>query len=263
VRAIQLVSTERGRDPRDYVLVPFGGAGPLHAAKVAEDLGISTIVVPPNPGVISAYGLVASDYTKFETVTRKMRLDDAAAEDVSDRFCEMRIRLAAQFRDMGLCGNLVYTHTLEMRFVGQAFEVPVEIEASKAEQLDAAYLADRFADAHHRVFMHGAGLDRPVEIVALRVGATLPIESLPTLERERKPPRAPEKARVFEGDGWVDCARYAAEAMAEGQAIAGPAVIEGYTATTYVPPGWSATIDAADNMVVTVIPSEARNPGRP
>jgi N-methylhydantoinase A len=76
VRAIQLVSTERGRDPRDYALVPFGGAGPLHAARIAEELGISTIVVPPNAGVISAYGLVASDYTKFDAVTRKMKLDD-------------------------------------------------------------------------------------------------------------------------------------------------------------------------------------------
>ena len=81
VRAIQLVSTERGRDPRDYALVPFGGAGPLHAARIAEELGIATIVVPPNAGVISAYGLVASDYTKFDAVTRKMKLDEAAAKE--------------------------------------------------------------------------------------------------------------------------------------------------------------------------------------
>ncbi|HJQ58765.1 MAG TPA: hypothetical protein VJ890_17790, partial [Vineibacter sp.] len=91
---------------------------------------------------------------------------------------------------------------------------------------------------------------RPVEIVALRVGATLPIDALPTLARERLPARPPEKARIFEGESWVECARYAAEAMAVGDAVAGPAVIEGYTATTYVPSGWSATIDDADNMVV-------------
>jgi len=84
VRAIQLVSTERGRDPRDYALVPFGGAGPLHAARIAEELGISTIVVPPNAGVISAYGLVASDYTKFDAVTRKMKLDEAAAKEAGN-----------------------------------------------------------------------------------------------------------------------------------------------------------------------------------
>ena len=136
VRAIQLVSTERGRDPRDYALVPFGGAGPLHAARIAEELGISTIVVPPNAGVISAYGLVASDYTKFDAVTRKMKLDDAAAKEAGRIFGEMRARLAAQFADMKLPGDLVYTHTLDMRFVGQAFEVGVEVPANRLGSLD-------------------------------------------------------------------------------------------------------------------------------
>ena len=179
MRAIQLVSTERGRDPRDYALVPFGGAGPLHAARIAEELGISTIVVPPNAGVISAYGLVASDYTKFDAVTRKMKLDEAAAKQAGKTFAEMRRRLAAQFADMKLPGELVYTHTLDMQFVGQAFEVGVEIPADKLASLDAKYIAELFADAHHRTFMHGATLDRPVEIVTLRVGATLPIGAAP------------------------------------------------------------------------------------
>ena len=208
VRAIQLVSTERGRDPRDYALVPFGGAGPLHAARIAEELGIATIVVPPNAGVISAYGLVASDYTKFDAVTRKMKLDEAAAKEAGRIFGEMRARLAAQFADMKLPGDLLYTHTLDMRFVGQAFEVGVEIPADRLGSLDAAYLAELFADAHHRTFMHGATLDRPVEIVTLRVGATLPIGAAPRLDREMLAARAPEAAKIFHGEAWIDCARY-------------------------------------------------------
>jgi N-methylhydantoinase A len=250
VRAIQLVSTERGRDARDYALVPFGGAGPLHAARIAEELGISTIVVPPNAGVISAYGLVASDYTKFDVVTRKMRLDEAAAQDAGRLFAAMRERLAAQFAEMSLPGGLDYTHTLEMRFVGQAFEVAVEIPAERLQSLDAAYLAERFADAHHRTFMHGAALDRAVEIVTLRVGATLPIGLPPRFDRERLAPRDPEKAKVFHNEAWIDCARFAAEALSAGQRIEGPAVVEGYTATTWVPPGWTAELDPADNMVL-------------
>ena len=194
VRAIQLVSTERGRDPRDYALVPFGGAGPLHAARIAEELGIATIVVPPNAGVISAYGLVASDYTKFDAVTRKLKLDEAAAQEAGRIFGEMRARLAGQFADMKLPGDLLYTHTLDMRFVGQAFEVGVEIPADRLGSLDAAYLAELFADAHHRTFMHGATLDRPVEIVTLRVGATLPIGAAPRLDRETLAARAPESS---------------------------------------------------------------------
>ncbi|HSI01353.1 MAG TPA: hydantoinase/oxoprolinase family protein [Reyranella sp.] len=250
VRAIQLVSTERGRDPRDYALVPFGGAGPLHAARIAEELGISTIVVPPNAGVISAYGLVASDYSKFDAVTRKMKLDETAAKDAAGTFAEMRNRLAAQFADMKLPGELQYTYTLDMRFVGQAFEVGVEIPADRVASLDAKYVGGLFADAHHRTFMHGATLDRPVEIVTLRVGATLPIGAAPRLDRETLEPRAAEMTRVFHGDAWIDCARLAAEALTSGQRIDGPAVIDGYTATTWVPPGWTATLDASDNLIL-------------
>jgi N-methylhydantoinase A len=250
VRAIQLVSTERGRDPRDYALVPFGGAGPLHAARIAEELGIATIVVPPNAGVISAYGLVASDYTKFDAVTRKMKLDEAAAREAGKIFARMRASLATQFADMKLPGELSYTHTLDMRFVGQAFEVGVEIPADRLESLNAAYLAALFADVHHRTFMHGAVLDRPIEIVTLRVGATLPIGAAPRLDREIRARRQPEEARIFQAEAWIDCARYTAEALGSDQRIDGPAVIEGHTATTLVSAGWTATLDAADNLIL-------------
>jgi N-methylhydantoinase A len=162
----------------------------------------------------------------------------------------MRERLAAQFTEMKLPGALDYTHTLDMRFVGQAFEVGVEIPADRLGSLDAAYLAGLFADAHHRTFMHGATLDRPVEIVTLRVGATLPIGGAPKLDREKLAARAPEQAKIFHGEAWLDCDRHTAEALAAGQQIVGPAVIEGYTATTWVPPGWTAGLDAADNLIL-------------
>ena len=85
--------------------------------------------------------------------------------------------------------------------------------------LDAAYLAELFADAHHRTFMHGATLDRPVEIVTLRVGATLPIGAAPRLDRETQANRAPEPAKIFQGEAWIDCARYTSEALTAGQKI--------------------------------------------
>jgi N-methylhydantoinase A len=98
--------------------------------------------------------------------------------------------------------------------------------------------------------MHGATLDRPVEIVTLRVGATLPIGAAPRLDRETQANRAPEPAKIFQGEAWIDCARYTSEALTAGQKITGPAVIEGYTATTWVPPGWTAELDPADNMIL-------------
>ena len=99
--------------------------------------------------------------------------------------------------------------------------------------------------------MHGATLDRPVEIVTLRVGATLPIGTPPKintggLDRDKEASGTPERTKVFHGDGWIYCARYDAEAAK----VTGPAVIEGYTATTWVQPGWTATLDAADNLIL-------------
>jgi N-methylhydantoinase A len=126
-----------------------------------------------------------------------------------------------------------------MRFVGQAFEVGVELPASRLGSLDAAYLAELFADAHHRTFMHGA---------------TLPIGTPPRLDRETLTARGPEKTKIFHGEAWIDCARHTAEALTAGQKIDGPAVIEGYTATTWVPPGWTAELDAADNLILRRTP---------
>jgi N-methylhydantoinase A len=123
VGAIQLVSTERGRDPRDYVLVPFGGAGPLHAARVAEELDIATILVPPNAGVLSAYGLLASDFLQYETLTRRITL--GAAAQVKTLFGELKERITQSFRDLGIENELHYVYSLDMRFIGQAFEITV------------------------------------------------------------------------------------------------------------------------------------------
>ena len=138
VRAIQLVSTERGRDPRDYVLVPFGGAGPLHAARVAEVLSIGTIVIPPAAGVLSAFGLVASDFVRYESRTVRFPIDEAgAAERVREQFAEMRTGAVAAFAELGITSALRFTHTLEMRYIGQAFEVPVALGEDEIATLDA------------------------------------------------------------------------------------------------------------------------------
>ena len=86
--------------------------------------------------------------------------------------------------------------------------------------------------------------------MTLRVGATLPIGTAPRLDRETQSSRAAEATQIFHGESWIDCARYSAEALSSGQALSGPAVVEGYTATTWVPPGWTATLDEADNMIL-------------
>src|SRR3954470_7647606 len=250
VRAIQLVSTERGRDPRDYVLVPFGGAGPLHAARVAEDLGVNTIVIPPNPGVISAFGLLAADFTRFESVTRKTIIDDGAPAVVREVFAAMRERAIANFAGLGLSGSLAFTYTMDMRFVGQAFEVPVELAEAEFEGLSHERLIRLFDDAHRRVYFHGINPGKKAEIVALRVGVTKPLDAIPALREERAGAVPAEIGRVFDYRASVDCAILDAGVLKSDEPIEGPTLIEGFTATAYIPAGWRGRLDAHDNIIV-------------
>jgi N-methylhydantoinase A len=249
VRAIQLVSTERGRDPRDYALMPFGGAGPLLAAEIAEELGIVEILVPPNPGVISALGLLSADYLKVYGITRRMALDASAPDTL--RAVEARLRAAAdaEFRALNLNGPLEYGLEADMRFVGQAFEIPVPIEGSALPGLTAADLAERFVAAHRRVYLHGGEPGRKAEIVSLRFSLRRRLDDLPqvreraggTAEAGEVPVRAP--------DGRTLAARLVPAADFTGS-IAGPALIEGYSSTTWVPEGWRARRDEAGNLIL-------------
>ncbi|MEQ8654407.1 MAG: hydantoinase/oxoprolinase family protein [Kiloniellales bacterium] len=250
VRAIQLVSTERGRDPRDYALVPFGGGGPLHAAAIAEELGIGSICVPPNPGVISAYGLLASDFVKFASRTQKMAMDAGPSEG-AEIFRALRDELLAEFREMGLATEpLVFTYTADMRFVGQAFELGVELPAEKFDRLGVEDFRQGFEEAHYRMFYHAAGPNRPIEIVSLRVGATFPAESIPDLQASDDATSDPVDHAIYDGGSWADCQHLANGALKSGQTINRLTIIEGSTATTLVPTGWHATLDDAGNLIM-------------
>ena len=207
VRAIQLVSTERGRDPRDYVLVPFGGAGPLHAARVADVLGISTIVIPPAAGVLSAFGLVASDFVRYESRTARFALDEAgAAERVREQFAAMRADAEAAFSELGLTSGLRYTHTLEMRYVGQAFEVPIPLDEEEIAGLDTAFLRERFNEAHHRIFEFDDSRTNRPEIVSFRLGIASPPPAVPALVGTDYAPHA-AAVSLFDGGERGDARR--------------------------------------------------------
>ena len=249
VRAIQLVSTERGRDPRDYALLPFGGAGPLLAAEIAAELGISEILVPPNPGVISALGLLSADYMKVYGVTRRMVLDAAAPGALREAEAALRRAAEEEFRGLGLDGALEFGLEADMRFIGQAFEIPVAIERATLAGLTASDLAERFTAAHRRVYLHGGEPGRKAEIVSLRYSVRRRLDTLPEVrEREGSPPRA-ATAPVRTADGRTLEAKQIAAAAFTGE-VAGPALIEGYSSTAWVPEGWNAGRDTAGNLIL-------------
>ncbi len=255
VRAMQLVSTERGRDPRDYALLPFGGAGPLLAAEIADELGVGEILVPPNPGVVSALGLISADFVKVSGVTRRTALDAGAPAVLREAFASFQAAGIAEFRGLGLAGPLEFSLTADMRFVGQAFEIPVEIDPGALGRLTVAELADRFAAAHHRVYFHSGEQGRRAEIVALRFGVRRRLDALPDI-RERATARTEmEPVPVRTAGKTVQASLVNAAALVPAVSVSGPALIEGYSSTIWVPPGWVGMRDLHGNFVMHRTPS--------
>jgi len=250
VRAIQQVSTERGRDPRGYAIVPFGGAGPLHAARVAEELGVTTVIVPPHAGVLSAAGLLMSDYIHYRARTRKLRLDEAAVGDVREILDELEGEVSAYLQSLGIDGDVEYDRALEMRYVGQAFEVTVPLSESDAGGMTAERLSALFGEEHHRIFEFSKPPNDPVEIVSFRVGAKVAPSAIPNL-----------------GDGFAATAedgididmldrgerltcRVLPRSAVPSTAMSGPLLIEDGTSTIYAPPGWMTATDPHGNIVM-------------
>lgn len=249
VRAIQQVSTERGRDPRDYVIVPFGGAGPLHAARVAEDLGVPTVVVPANAGVLSAAGLLLSDYVHYRARSGKIALTSEGVAEVQATIRELEAEITDYLRSIGVDEELRFDRLLEMRYVGQAFEVTVTLPEAAVDRLNAAQVGALFAEEHHRIFEFSKPPDRPVEIVSVRLGAHTPSPTLPGWENPDAA-HGSEAIELIDRGQTVACQKMTRAGLTTEPAT-GPLLIEDGTSTIYVPAGWRAAADPHGNAVIT------------
>ena len=253
VRAIQLISTERGFDPRDYVLVPFGGAGPLHAASVASDLGIKQVVVPPSAGVISAYGLIASDFTQFTSLTRRVTVDDSAPDVVRQTYASMVEEASTRFKALNLQGEPSVDFIADMRFVGQAFEVPVRFDVAMLAQLTADDIRARFNEEHHKVYFFGGASNKLVELVSFRLGMTLALKDVPILSESDATIDYDSEIEVYTDRVWHRGRLTSRASLVVGDPVAGPALLEDPTSTLFLPTGWQAVRDSHDNTIMTRI----------
>lgn len=251
VGAIQLISTERGYDPRDYVLVPYGGAGPLHAASVAEELGISKVMIPPNSGVISAYGLLASDFVFYETRTQRIVIDEKASSLVGEAYSEMRSRAEEKLQTMGLGLDCEFRFVADMRFVGQAFEVSVEIPAERIQAMAQDELRSLFIEAHHKVFFFGGGTGKQVEIVSFRLGTISLVEDKPVLTEVMAHQLETREIDLHFGREWHKGKLISRVALKYHEVLFGPAIVEDVTSTSFIPSGWQAIKDSNDNVLVS------------
>ena len=251
VRAIQLISTERGLDPRDFVLLPYGGGGPLHAASVAQELGMSRVIVPPNAGVISAFGLIASDFVQFSSLTKRAPVDEEAPRLLSETYASLRDEAVERMQTQNMKGPFEFDFIAAMRFVGQAFEVPVTFSPNELDGLDAKGIRQRFREEHERVYFFGGEVDRPIEVVSFRLGTMMPLAKRPALEQA--PPDRTEARPIdlyIDGD-WRKGSLVHRGALSTSEPLAGPALLEDPTSTLLLPVGWTATRDEADNTILT------------
>ena len=252
VRAIRAVSIERGYDPRDFSLMPFGGAGGLHAVDVARELAIRKILVPLMPGILCAEGVGLSDMEEGFVATCRMPLngDLRSLNATLDRlFGAAR----AWYETAASEGELEMAASLDMRYVGQNYELSVALADGAVNVPDANILQKRFFEEHQARYGH-FDETAPIEIVNVRLIARVVGQSL---SRSRYLPAAtPEGNRI--ADVWFDSSRptktnvLARGTLTSGQIIPGPAIITQFDSTTVVPPLCTATIDDAHNIVIEV-----------
>lgn len=256
VRAIRAISVERGHDPRDFVLMPFGGAGPLHGEGCARALRIRRILVPLSPGILCAQGLLVAD--QLESFVRsKLTPLDAAADTVLEVLLDELMRDARAWWEVeGIAGEeRALKIALDMRYSSQNYELQVTVEATPQTSAlpDADTLRVRFFAAHEQAYGYFNPQD-PVDVVALRVTALgrLPSPGVPPLPDGASTTPTPRARRLvwFDGDAAVETRVYDRATLAPGAVIDGPAVIDQFDATTLIFPGDRATVDTALNILI-------------
>jgi N-methylhydantoinase A len=252
--ALRKVSVERGYDPRAVTLVAFGGAGPLHACELAAALQIPRVVVPPHPGVLSAFGMATAPVVKEMSAAVMIAFggeanvvgahDDAPLRETRDAL-EARGREEMNTEGFATEGLVVETF-LEMRYAGQSYELSVPVES-----LEPGEFVPRFHDAHRERYGH-ADASRAVEVVTMRVRLVLPavVENRKTKSEKRVVTAGHKTREVWFGGEEIKAAVYDREGLKPGGTFEGPALVVQMDSTTVVPPGWRAQVDGAMNLIL-------------
>ena len=257
VEALRLVTVSRGEDPRQYVMVAFGGAGPVHAAQLAEELKIPRILVPPFPGVASATGLLVSDLKRNYVQTHFADLEDVTTSEVQDRFEAMEATARQEFEKQGISPNHIQCErALDLRYSIQKYELPVPVAGRSVVEADKLTWRRLFDELHEKHYGSRA-TDQRVEIVNYHLTAkvALPKPAAREYSPDGEDPQAALKGRrkaYF--DGWLDCPIYARERLVCGNRLPGPTIIEQIDSTIVVPPGQNAFVDRFGNVIIEITP---------
>jgi len=250
IRAIKSVTTYRGRDPREFTLMAFGGSGPLHAAEMARSLGIRQIIVPASPGVFSALGLLEAlpEYGFSRTmITDPM---SEGADKIVNAFNELELSSIERLRTEDLGKDVIgsWSRTADLRYRGQAYELTVNANAGPDDDL-ANFIVERFHIEHERTYGRRAS-DEPVDLVTIR--STYRIDSdrvVPKSVTETEDKKPPRNAYFGKHHGWM-LTPVIDRGGLTSSVTPGPLIIEEYDSTTLVPPDTSARIDETGNIIM-------------
>jgi N-methylhydantoinase A/oxoprolinase/acetone carboxylase beta subunit len=251
-QTIRSITIERGRDPRDFALVAFGGAGPLHAAELADMLGVPEVLVPPHPGITSATGLLTSDL-RYDSMRTVFAVEGSVDGDaLNAQFAELAAQLGGRLeRDGAAADQVEVERFLDCRYVGQGYElrIPVGPEGYTDATLEA------FHRAHEAEY--GRALTDPIEIVNLRVVVTGPRPKLSRVEvgsgtlEEATVATTTSVWRTADGLAELPTRHLLREQLPADEPIPGPAIVHQRDTTIVVPPGWSATAKATGPLILT------------
>jgi N-methylhydantoinase A len=250
-QAIRVISVARGFDPRPFTLVPFGGAGPMHALTLAAALGIGRVLVPRHPGVLSALGLILADFTVDASHTVMRPLAALTADDLRAALEPLLTQVRQALADQGFtAATMAVEPALDLRYRGQSFELTVA-----AADFDPAAAAARFHAAHRQRYGY-ARPEAPVELVNVRVtGRGLRTKpELPTIAPATSPDPRPAQGgetRLRAAGAWLAAPVYERPRLRAGHHLLGPALVVQEDATTVLLPGWQAEVDPWGHLVIT------------
>ena len=255
VGAIRNISVERGHDPKDFALVAYGGAGPMHAIDVAALLGINRVVVPLNPGIASAFGLLAAEFKNDYARTFLQQAPGYDLDGIELVYSELEAEGRAWLNEEGVPQEVhAISRSADLRYAHQGSEVTVPLSGKQAtgETMDA--LVQEFHAQHQQLY--GFSLDQRVEIVTLRVTVSGDVGSV-ALPRRDGVSDSPEKPildcrQVYfdQGNGFVPCNIYSRDQLSPGASISGPAILEGMDSTVVINPGWTSLVDDYGNCII-------------
>ncbi|WP_323010819.1 hydantoinase/oxoprolinase family protein [Paracoccus sp. (in: a-proteobacteria)] len=255
-KAIRVISVQRGHDPRDYTLVAFGGAGPVQAARLAQELGMSRVLIPRTPGVLCALGLLMTDLRSDFSATSLMRLDQATPDTVAAIFADLQSRAELWFEAEGIASQArVLNLAVDVRYAGQNYEIAIALPDGPITDATFDSIREGFLAAHRQLYGFVAE-GEPMQLVTFRAAASGLVQKA---DFAPQPLEGSDSGTAVTGSrpvwmverrDFVETTLYNRALLKAGNVVQGPAIIDQMDSTTVVPPGMSATVDAYLNLIL-------------